>query len=197
MHFQMLNKCMDSIEVWNGDWDATDELALKQWDKILQQGKKLAVIGSSDTHQPPIPERTSGNPSLGEPTNHVGMKKLSQTELLSAVKKGRIWMSDLPKNYRLEFSALANGKRLNLGDTAEITNSETKLSLNAENFPAEAFVLLISNGQIIRNNKISGKKYKFEMPVRIDKNLYFRIEIRDADNKMLVLSNPIYFERKQ
>ena len=186
---------MDSIEIWNGDWDATDEITLKQWDTLLQQGKILPVIGSSDSHQPPLPVRKGGNPSLGEPTNHVGMKKLSQSELLSAIKYGRIWMSDLPKNYRLEFTALDGKKRLNLGETGAISNQEVKLILESRNFPADSSVRVISNGKIIHEGKAVANSYKFEMPVEVDSNTYFRVEIRDSTNKMLALTNPIYFRK--
>ncbi len=188
---------MDSVEIWNGGWDFQDETALKKWDAMLQEGKFVTAIGSSDTHSPPsMPNDYKTNLGIGSPTNFVGAKKLSQSEILTAIKSGRVWISDLPKNYQLEFSAVVGKKRLNLGEKSDVLNQQIHLKMNAENFPIGASVLLISNGQIIHNDKITDIKFSFENSVKIEKNSYFRFEIRDSENKMLALTNPIFFSKK-
>ena len=60
----------DSIEVWNGPWDFTDEPAVKMWDKILQSGRRITAIASSDSHRPDAP--------VGKPRTHVAANNLSQ-----------------------------------------------------------------------------------------------------------------------
>ena len=189
---------MDSVEIWNGVWDFTDEAALKKWDALLQNGKKIPALGSSDTHQPPIgnPVPANGHP-IGEPTDHVGMKNLSQSEFLSAIKQGRVWISDESKNYVLEFSVFDGAKHLNIGDEDEISNKTIRLSFKAANFPDGASVALVSDGKKLLDEKISGKQYGFDKSFAVEKNSYFRIEIRDAENKMLALTNPIFVKIKR
>lgn len=101
---------LDAVEIWNGVWSEANEKAVKLWDEQLQKGLKISVIGSSDTHNPPIgnPPPANGRP-IGQPTTHAGMKALSQKELLAAIKHGRVWISDESFDYKLSFSA-QNGK---------------------------------------------------------------------------------------
>jgi DNA-binding NarL/FixJ family response regulator len=69
----------DAIEVWNGPWDFTDEPAVKMWDKILQSGRRITAIASTDSHRPDTP--------IGKPEIHVAAKGLSRTGLLKAIRE--------------------------------------------------------------------------------------------------------------
>lgn len=184
---------MDAVEIWNGFWDPTDELALTEWDKLLQTGVRLPVIGSSDTHEPPIPQRKVGQPSLGEPTNHAGMNKLTQKELLTALANGRLWISNLPKNYELEFSAVVGKERFHQGDLINLSTKPIVLNFKSAKFPDNSLVKLISNGKVIRIEETKNGQTQFQMSLNVEKDSYFRVEIRDQENKMLALTNPIYF----
>lgn len=186
---------MDSVEIWNGAWDIEDEAALKKWNEYLQQGQKITVIGSSDTHSPPLAGDANGR-AVGVPTNNVGMKKLSQTELLAAIKNGRVWISDSPTNYSLEFSAF-NGSRINIGETGASLDGRIHLDCKAKNFPAGAIVSLISNGQILQKNEIENAEYIFDKSFSVEKDSYFRLEVRDEKGAMLALTNPIYVSVKK
>ena len=185
---------MDSVEIWNGAWDIEDEAALKKWDELLRQGQKITVIGSSDTHTPPLAGNANGR-AVGVPTNNVGMKKLSQTELLAAIKNGRVWISESSANYGLEFSAF-NGSRINIGETGASLNGKIRLDCKAKNFPVGATVSLISNGQVLQTDKIERAEYAFSKNFDIEKDAYFRLEIRNEAGAMLALTNPI-FAREQ
>jgi hypothetical protein len=186
---------MDSVEIWNGAWDFQDEAALKKWDESLQKGQKIPVIGSSDTHVPPLAENKNGL-AVGIPTNHAGMKSLTQNELLAAIKNGRVWISDAPTNYSLEFSAF-NGTRINIGDAGASLNGKIRLDCKAKNFPVGALVSLISNGQVLQTEKIENAEYIFDKSFSVEKDSYFRLEARDAKGSMLALTNPIYVRLKK
>src|SRR5262249_3230352 len=41
----------DAMEVWNGEWDQSDERALGWWDQLLQSGRRITAIASSDSHR--------------------------------------------------------------------------------------------------------------------------------------------------
>jgi hypothetical protein len=185
---------MDSVEIWNGGWDLQDEAALKKWDEMLQTGKRIAALGSSDTHTP-LPGESKTNPGLGSPCNYIAAKNLTQNEILAAIKRGKVWLAESPKTQFLEFTALADGNRLSLGDSGETGKAE--LNLKVENFPANSVVLLIANGQLVRREKINRDKFELSAAAEIEKDSYFRVEIRNPENKMLALTNPIFLRKKR
>ncbi len=185
---------MDAVEIWNGVWDFQDETALKKWDELLQKGQKITAIGSSDTHNPPLAENKNGL-GIGTPTNHAGMKSLTQNELLAAIKSGRVWISESTANYNLEFTA-AGLTQFNIGDAGAGLNGKIRVECNAKNFPAGSSVSLISNGQILQKEKIEQSDYTFNKIFEVDKDSYYRLEVRDAAGKMLALTNPIFVSDK-
>ncbi|MEP6900108.1 MAG: CehA/McbA family metallohydrolase [Actinomycetota bacterium] len=188
---------MDSVEIWNGAWDFQDENALKKWDELLQTGQHLTAIGSSDTHRPPSePSNYATNLSAGTPTSHVGLKKLTQTELFAAIKNGRVWISDKPADDSLEFSAFDETKRYNIGETVPVSDKKIQLDWRAKNFPRGAIVSIISNGQVLQTDKIENAEYALTKVFNIEKDLYFRLEIRSVSGAMLAFTNPIYVEKK-
>lgn len=182
---------MDSVEIWNGAWDLQDEAALKKWDELLRQNKRITAIGSSDTHSAPSSENKNGSP-VGVPTNNVGLKNLSQKELLAAIKNGRVWISDKPAAYEFEFAASSAGKRFNIGESAPAANKKIRLDFKARSFPAGASVSLISNGAVVRTGKIENGEYVLNETFTVEKDSYFRVEARGENGAMLAFSNPIF-----
>jgi hypothetical protein len=184
---------MDAVEIWNGAWDAQDEAALKKWDELLRQGKRITAIGSSDSHAPPVPEYKNGLP-LGSPTTRVGMKRLTQSDLLAAIKNGRVWISDAPADYDLEFTA-AGVSQSNIGASgAASSNGKIRLQFRARNFPIGANVFLISGGDVLQKEKIEKNDNAMVKEFDVAKNSYFRLEVRGANGAMLALTNPIYIQ---
>ena len=189
---------LDSVEIWNGAWNLSNETALKKWDEFLQDGQKLTAIGSSDSHTPPLGEKPLSNAlAIGTPTNHVGMKNLTQKDLFEAIRGGRVWISNSANDFNLEFSAFNGVKRLNIGETARVSEKKIRLDVKAENFPANSVVSIISNGQILFDEPIEQTEFSFSREFEIQKDSYFRLEIRASDKKMLALTNPIYAQVKR
>lgn len=186
---------MDSVEIWNGAWDFQDEAALKEWDASLQKGQKITAIGSSDTHNPPLAKNKNGA-AVGIPTTRVGMKNLTQDGLLAAIKNGRVWIGESSANYDLEFSAFGSSQ-INIGETGASLNGRIRLDCKAKNFPVGAAVSLISNGQILQTEKIEQAEYAFSKTFDVEKDAYFRLEIRNETGAMLALTNPIYIQVKR
>ena len=69
--------------------------------------------------------------------------------------------------------------------------------MNSQNFPEGAIASVISNGQILFREPIKKSENSFSKIFNIEKDSYFRLEIRDADRKMLALTNPIYAQIKR
>ncbi|MGI8734064.1 MAG: CehA/McbA family metallohydrolase [Pyrinomonadaceae bacterium] len=179
----------DAIEVWNGPWDLTDEPALKMWDRILQSGRRITAIASSDSHRPDTP--------IGKPATHVAAATLNQPSLLEAMRQGHAYLSDGTTQVVLDFAAeVATGRvrtQKFIGDEIRLRAPGTvRFFITANTTAPNATVAMISNGQTIRSFPAGtvGQPQVIEIDCRRDS--YFRLEVRDGTNAMLALTNPIY-----
>jgi predicted metal-dependent phosphoesterase TrpH len=175
----------DAIEVWNGTWDRADEQALAMWDQILQSGRHITAIASSDSHRVVNP--------IGQPTTNVSATKLSQGELLDAIRRGRVYLStEVNKPVVNVEAATGNerGRRVRIGDEIHLAAPRAiRFLITTEHVAPDATISLISNGQVVRRFLA-----KTDGPISIEcrQDAYFRVEVRDKVNGMLALTNPIY-----
>jgi len=184
----------DAIEVWNGSWDPTDELALKMWDELLQSGRRMTAIASSDSHR-------SLNP-IGQPTTHVAAKSLSPALLLKAIRQGRVYLTEKAAGPVITFEAgLATGKlraRLNIGDEVHLSAPETiRFLISTQAVPPDATVSLISNGRVVRSFSARADNQPEVIEIDCQQDSYFRLEIRDRTKTVLALTNPIYVKLRR
>jgi hypothetical protein len=177
----------DAIEVWNGEWDLSDDLALTMWDKILQSGRHFAAIGSSDSHRPANP--------IGQPTTHVAARIKSQTTLLNAIRQGRVYLTSKVAEPVLTYEAEIGAKKTRwmIGDEIHLTTpAMIRFVITTRAVPPGATFSLVSNGQVLRSLSATrdGSPQVIEIECRSDS--YYRVEVRDAARVMLALTNPIY-----
>lgn len=194
----------DAVEVWNGEWDGTDEAALKLWDGLLQRGLRMTAVGSSDSHR-------AQNP-IGRPTMHVAAEGLTQASLLNSVRRGRVYLTDEAPGLPVEFEAApgdlglrhAAGARTGVGGEIRTAAPGTliffvrvgvaPLSLEAPPLPSPVPrgtpVSLVSGGRVIRTWPADSLTEVFE--IECERDGYYRLEVRDREGKMLALTNPIY-----
>jgi len=179
--------------VWNGAWDETDEQALKMWDRILQTGRHITAIGSSDSHRPAN--------SIGQPTTHVAAKVESQRALLDAIRQGRVYLTLEVGRPVLGFEAETTGKRPTrwaVGDEFHLSAPATiRFNVSAQTLAPGATISLLSNGQVLRTLAATtdGRPQVMEVECRVDS--YYRLEVRDGAKRMLALTNPIYVKIKR
>ncbi len=179
----------DAIEVWNGTWDMTDELALTMWDKILQSGRRITAIASSDSHRQNTP--------IGQPTTHVAANALSQTALLAAIRQGRVYLTGEAARPVVRFEAeAAKGKRRarwTIGDEIRLRAPGTlRFFITTEPASPDATVSLIANGQVIRSLTARSDGQPQVIEIECQRDSYYRLEVRDRTKMMLALTNPIY-----
>jgi hypothetical protein len=181
-------KGFDAIEVWNGTWDASDEAALKMWDRLLQTGRHIIAIASSDSHRP--------TNAIGQATTHVEIPALlSEENVLASITAGRVYLTAKPKSPSLVFEAHRCGDRVwkETGDTISLLKSEKLcFRFQANDLPGSSTISLISDGQIVDSTSTNQQGLSKLFEVRADRGLYFRIEIRSEGGTMLALTNPIY-----
>jgi hypothetical protein len=178
-------KSFDSIEVWNGQWDPTDERSLQWWDELLRSGRRITAVGSSDSHRP--------SNQLAWPTTHVGATSLTERKVLDGIKHGRVYVTSTPTMNDLDFHAIVNGKRYTIGDEVPASHdSHIALSFKASGIEAGSSVLLVSNTGTIRQFHPASQVIEESMDVQCAGTCFYRIEIRSKDNQMKAFINPIY-----
>jgi hypothetical protein len=77
---------VDAVEVWNGVWNLDDELSLRTWLRLLRSGRRIAAVGSSDSHGPHQP--------IGCPHTVVHSDALSPARIVDALRQGRCYIAE-------------------------------------------------------------------------------------------------------
>ncbi|HEX8339222.1 MAG TPA: CehA/McbA family metallohydrolase [Pyrinomonadaceae bacterium] len=192
-------KEFDAVEVWNGDWDGTDESALKLWDGLLRRGLRPTAVASSDSHRPQNP--------IGRPTTHVAAEELTQAALLGGVRRGRVYLTREPHNFKVDFEAAAGelgspgavGARVGVGGEIRLAAPGALvfyIGVAPHGMRPLAYVRrppkvsLVSDGRAVRTWSADGLKEVFE--VECERDGYYRLEVRDEAGRMLALTNPVY-----
>lgn len=185
---------LDSVEIWNATWDQDDDDAIKIWDGFLQQGRVITAVGSTDSHYPPSePSTYPINLTLGNPSVVIGSKSLTKEGLFEGIRNGRVVVTENPR-LQIKFTA---DKKYTIGDKIKVSkDKKVKLNISLTGFPNSAKLLVISDGKTIKETEITKKDFSLNEIFIPAKDTYVRLEIRDKDNKMLGLTNPIYFRLK-
>jgi hypothetical protein len=180
----------DAIEVWNGSWDNSDERALAFWDKLLQQGKRITAVASSDSHR-------TANP-LGQAATHVAISgNLSEEAVLRSIREGRAYLTNRSTAPVVTFEAAVDDQTYSIGDVIQLDGSHRilfKLGVAALTQPAT--ISLISDGEIVRSFQFPAAGKSENVDVEVDHSTYFRVEVRDQNGSMLALTNPIFVASK-
>ncbi|MFL6257281.1 MAG: CehA/McbA family metallohydrolase [Pyrinomonadaceae bacterium] len=186
----------DAVEVWNGEWDATDESALKLWDGLLQRGLRPTAVAGSDSHR-------AQNP-IGRPTTRVAAVGLTQAALLDSIRRGRVYLTREARGGSLEFEA-ATGDIHSRSTWDEPRGPGEEVRLRAPGRVAfyvnlgeaiggepVATVSVVSDGRVIRT--FNGRPHLLTeiFEVECERDGYYRLEVRDSAGAMLALTNPIY-----
>jgi broad specificity phosphatase PhoE len=182
----------DAIEVWNGLWETADEQALTWWDTLLQKGRRITAVASSDSHRPAN--------TLGQAATRIAIDgSLTPGAVLKSIREGHAYLTGLANGPPITFEARTPEGRAtySVGDTIRLRKSHRVVfKIAAGEANDSATITLISQGQVIRTLSTDDGKAQF---VKVDptRNAYFRMELRDQNGKMLAMTNPIYVETRR
>ena len=174
----------DAMEVWNGDWDASDELALAMWDRLLQSGRRITAIASSDSHR-------AAN-AIGKPTTNLASHGLTETAILTAIQRGRAYLTTSSEGPFVNFEAeVRPGQHAHsiIGDELRLrAPGRLRFFVSSDGLPKDAIISLVSNGEKVRE---FGEQSQV-IDIEFRRDAYYRLEVRDKSKKVLALTNPIY-----
>ena len=177
-----------TIEVINGGSLDGPQSGIAFWQDKLNQGVRVTGIGGSDNHEADYPLVVSS--SVGHPTTVVYAASLSETAILDSIKAGHVFIDlEGATDRTLEFSAQSRAQVAIMGDTLKVPAGGTvqfgigMLHLSG----AHPEIVHDTPDQLLPNEQMTGFSYKSD-----GKRHWFRIDVRSADNRLLILGNPIY-----
>lgn len=184
-------KLCDGVEVWNGNWNILNNLAVEWWNEQLILGHKLIAIGGSDSH---VKEGSRNN--LGTPQTVVYAESLSKDDLIKSIKNGMVYIK-AEKKTKLHFEAKSGNNKATIGETLTIlkTKNSINMNINLENSKGN-FLKIITNLGLFKEQKINLENTTLSFQIDKTNIKYLRIEVRDKDNNMKVLTNPIFISNK-
>lgn len=174
----------DMVEIWNGGLSPKANLAcVSWWDRLLQEGRKVPIVGGSDFH------RFQFGHIPAFPCTFAYAKSRSAADILDALKSGRGFAAISPEGPILSLQAA--GRPVYAGDTlAPGTQVEAKIA----GTKAGDSIRFVANGSSTLQPAVPhSTQIQFEMP----ESGYLRLEvIRQIDALGLsipvMIANPLY-----
>jgi hypothetical protein len=186
---------VNAIEAINGDSLEGPRSHIPFWQDKLNKGFRITGIGDSDNHD------ASGAPgtrsTVGRPSTVVYAQNLSESAILGGIRAGHVFIDTEGTHDRLlEFSVHADEKDAAMGDAISSPAGE-KLHFTVRMVALEgAHPEAICDGEPVSlvdaapvQSKEETRRFDYTSDAR---RHWIRINVRNAEGKLLVLGNPIY-----
>ena len=173
------------VEVWNGPMRGVNRRGIAWWTRLLRQGRRLPAVGGSDFHRDRSPVR------LGNPVTAVYADSPKAEDILSALARGRCYVTSGVRGVRLEMTC---GAETFGGVVADGENSHTMI-VSAGNMPPGAVLQIVgSAGELGRLRPRDGAvRQTVTVSDTAFAYLLAGIPLPGGELWPLAVSNPIYF----
>ncbi len=190
---EMLNKfkydqlLFDGVEVWNGNWNILNNLAVNWWNEQLIAGQKLIAIGASDTH---VEDGSQNN--LGSPQTLIYANSLSKDDLINGMKSGKVYIRT-DDSIQIDFQLRLGAKTAMLGDTLNMGNKKDsfEIAIHVENCNKQT-LKIYSNLGLVKEIFLKSANEEVSFQIIDPKIKFLRLEIRNEKDNMVALTNPIF-----
>jgi hypothetical protein len=189
-----------SIEAINGGSLDGPHSGIPFWQDKLNQGFHITGIGGSDNHDADYPPQTRS--AVGHPTTVVYAAELSEHAILESIRAGHVFVDvEGTPDRLLEFTAQSGSTNAAMGDRINVpVNQQVHFTVKMEGLE-NAHPEVIRDGDattLLDASPIAQKDETRSFDYESDgKRHWFRINVRSADGKLLVLGNPIYLNFPQ
>lgn len=181
------------VEAINGGSDLFSSVAF--WQQQLDDGYHLTAIGGSDNHNAPTPEGQDG--AIGRPTTVVEAGELSVAAILKGIRSGRVFIdltSSRDKVVDLTVNTVTSQARM--GESLKVGSGDAVRIVVHTEACAGAVVHLFVDGRetpALAPRKIVAPAEDTQTQwTALTGRHEIRVEIRSAENELLLLSNPVY-----
>jgi predicted metal-dependent phosphoesterase TrpH len=172
----------DAIEVWNGYWDETDQMAVDKWQELMVEGKMLCAMGGSDFHNPPV--------MVGTPTTIIKSDAQTENAVVDGIKRRRVIVVYGPA-YDLTMCVRAgNNPCVEVGDQV-VGEGKLQLELGTTGMNGSTASVWTEKGKIHELDvKERNETLTYDLP---EGHKWVRVEVRNATN-MLGLTNVVFLK---
>ncbi|GAB1692327.1 CehA/McbA family metallohydrolase [Krasilnikovia sp. M28-CT-15] len=182
---------VDGLEVWSGPWTVDDATAVRVWDGLLRQGRRVAAVGNSDAHGP--------GDVVGLPHTVVYAPELSRPAILAAVRSGRSYLAESAE-VTLDLRAVAAGRVAGPGQTLAVGAGTVEVTAVVSGVPGATVTLHTRHGQVAAGLIGGSGTGTLTWHGRGARAGFVRVEVRRPQptsttlTTMAALSNPVWLE---
>jgi predicted metal-dependent phosphoesterase TrpH len=182
---------VQAVEVVNGHDADTQYSGIPFWEKWLNAGHVITAIGGSDNHDALLPD------GIGTPTTVVYADSLSESGIVAALRRGRVFIDVAGTRDRaLDFTAAFGDQQAHMGERVTVKRGGRVKFAGHVNALAGGEVEVILDGQrapLLASTDIDSPSWSFEFNWRGDgKPHWVRLNVRDKDGHLALVGNPIY-----
>ncbi len=195
---------IDAIEVINGGTmrsagGQADVLSgIGFWQKQLDAGYPITAIGGSDNHDPDRPVDELG--SIGQPVTAVFAPGLDQANILAAIRRGQVLIDLDPARQRtLDFRAERGAEVVSMGQNLRLSkNGAVRFSATLTKGEGTLLEVIDSAGTVTVLTPLTKaiEERWFTLKMDHQQRRWIRLNLRAADGRLLMISNPIYINFK-
>ena len=173
------------VEVWNGPMRKVNRDGIDWWTELLRRGKRLTAVGGSDFH------RDRGPVRLGNPVTAVYTDSPSPKDILSALERGRCYVTSGVRGVRLELRCEGE----TFGGTVPGVEEAHLLEVAATGMPMGSVLQIVGTaGELARFPARGGSvRETAEVSQTGFAYLLAGFPLRGGKLWPLAVSNPIYF----
>ena len=175
-----------AVEIWNREWGHYNEENLQLYYEWLNEGHRLVATGGTDLHRHPG-EQT---PRYG--FNAVFANELTELAILAAVRRGHSYITAGPE--LLLTASTETGVEAMSGDSFGPMDAEIRVSWKAA--PEGTMLRFIVDGAVREEHAVEAEGAQSWTLAR-DEAHWCTIELRDAENGMWAVSNPIFLDGRK
>lgn len=180
-HFPFDLEKFDLIEAWNGAApEAANQACVDWWHAQLCSGRHLPIIGGSDFH------RSYSNSQLGHPTTAVYAMSSALPDIIAALQHGNCYLKGSPSGPDF----LIESKHVTLGSTVLPGES---IFIRLTHLSGRETLQVITDTDSM---KLPCSKGEMTFTYSYANAAFVRFELR-MEGKLLLLTNPIYFDRRE
>jgi hypothetical protein len=182
-----------AVEVINGGRTLSSNA--KFWDEQLRGGYRLAAVGGSDSHNATNPPGPPG--SIGWPTTVVEADELSVPAILNGIRTGRTFVDLTASRDKLvDFEAQSGAAHARMGETLHVADkSPIRLQMHVVACLGSVVHLILDGEEdaAMRPMTVRSASDSLETAFSVGAGRHWlRLEVRDGDGKLQLLSGPLY-----
>jgi len=170
------------VEVWSGPWlgDTHNERALALWYEWLNQGHRIVATAGTDAHN-------MNDLTNGQAFNVVYAQALTEKAVLSALRKGHVYISAGPQ--LILTGRAGQGRQAMMGDM--LPGEEAELLLEWADCPSGATIKVVAATGLVAEWS-AGRQGSQTWMLNADQARWCVVELRNSEGQMLAFTNPIF-----